>query len=92
MSLLQNLNFYLLIWNLIVFIFFGVDKFLSRHRKRRVRERTLILLSFLMGSFGAMMGMVVFNHKTSKTKFRALVPISVFVNMIILYILKKWML
>lgn len=61
--------------NLVVFAVFGIDKFLSRSGKRRVPEKTLIVISLLAASPGALLGMVVFNHKTSKPLFRYGVPI-----------------
>ena len=34
----------------------------------------------MFGGIGAMFGMVVFNHKTSKIKFRILIPIIAILN------------
>ena len=45
--------------------------------KRRVPERTLLLLSFLGGCVGALLGMVLCRHKTKHAKFLFLVPLSV---------------
>ena len=66
----------LLIWNIIVIFIYGLDKLCARRGKRRIRERTLIASSFLLGGVGAMFAMVLFNHKTSKIKFRFLVPLA----------------
>ena len=65
----------LLIWNIIVMLIYCLDKIKSRNGSYRIRERTLILCAFLFGGLGAMFGMIIFNHKTSKTKFRTFVPI-----------------
>ena len=68
------------VWNIFVFIIYGADKLCARLHKRRIRERTLISLAYLIAGVGAMFGMVVFNHKTSKMKFRILIPLSVVIS------------
>ena len=68
------------IWNLIVFFTYGTDKLKAKKEARRISERTLLTLAFAAGGFGAMFGMVVFNHKTSKVRFRILVPLFTIVN------------
>ena len=67
--------------NLVTFLVYAYDKRIAQQGKgkRRVPERTLILLSFLGGCFGALCGMVFCRHKTKHTKFRILVPLSVIV-------------
>ena len=69
-----------LIWNIAVMLAYGTDKLFARKKHRRISENTLILLSLLFGGTGAMFGMVLFNHKTSKNKFRYLVPLTVVLN------------
>jgi len=64
----------LLIWNLIVMLIYGVDKMQAKAGGRRISEISLLLGAFCFGGLGAMFGMVLFNHKTSKIKFRMLVP------------------
>ncbi len=70
----------LLAWNIVVMLIYGVDKFQAKTGGRRIRERALLMCAFLLGGWGAMFGMVAFNHKTSKMKFRVLVPVSVIVT------------
>lgn len=65
-----------LVWNLSVALFYGLDKSRAVRGERRIREKNLILSAFLMGGLGAILGMVVFNHKTSKPRFRILVPLA----------------
>ena len=76
----------ILIWNIIVMLVYGFDKSRAIRGGKRVRESTLILCSYLLGSLGAMFGMVLFNHKTSKMKFRLFVPLSVIINVTFLYV------
>lgn len=72
------------LWNLIVFFVYGADKLKAVKKWWRIPESVLILLAFLLGGAGAMFGMVVFNHKTSKPKFRILVPIAALFNIALL--------
>ncbi len=75
----------LLIWNIVVMFLYGIDKMLAKAHKRRISEATLLFCAFLMGGCGAMFGMVLFNHKTSKIKFRILVPLAILVEMLVIY-------
>ncbi len=78
----------LILWNIFVFIAYGLDKFLSKRKSRRISEGTLIALAFLMGGIGAMFGMELLRHKTRTAKFRMLIPVAVILNIIIIVILK----
>ena len=60
----------LLAWNIVVMLIYGIDKFQAKTGGRRIRERVLLTSAFLLGGWGAMFGMVTFNHKTSKMKFK----------------------
>ena len=80
-----------LIWNLVVFFIYGIDKSKARREARRISEKFLLLVALLLGAVGAMFGMVVFNHKTSKMKFRMLIPILVILNLILGWIAAVYM-
>ena len=80
----------LIIWNIIVFFTYGIDKLKSKKSKFRISEATLLIFAFLMGAIGALFGMVIFNHKTSKPQFRYVVPIFVFLNPVVLDLLQKY--
>ena len=73
------------VYNVIVFILFAVDKYCSKKHSARVPEAVLLVLSFFFGAVGAMFGMIVWNHKTSKIVFRILVPLFVVFNYIMMY-------
>jgi uncharacterized membrane protein YsdA (DUF1294 family) len=75
---------YIYIWNIIVALIYGIDKLLAKGKKRRMSERFLLFTAFLLGAAGAMFGMVIFNHKTSKMKFRLLVPFYIALNIILI--------
>ena len=71
-----------LLWNLFVFLLYGIDKRKAQAHKHRISEKSLILPAFFLGATGAIMGMIVFNHKTSKTKFRICIPLAYILNVI----------
>ncbi|MDP2850308.1 MAG: DUF1294 domain-containing protein [Sulfuricurvum sp.] len=58
----------LIILNLLSLVTFGIDKYLAIHKKRRVSENRLLLLTILGGSVGSLAGQKLFNHKTRKFK------------------------
>lgn len=65
---------FLAAFNLFTFLLYGIDKRKAVHHRWRIPERVLILCAFLGGAAGALLGMVLFHHKTRKWKFRILVP------------------
>lgn len=73
-----------LIWNLLVFAVFGIDKYLAKQDLRRVPERVLMLLSFLGGGTGALSAMYTFRHKTQKTIFKIMIPITAVISLALL--------
>ena len=75
----------IIIINIFTFLLFGFDKARARNKGFRVPEIILVLLSLFFGGVGALLGMVVFNHKTSKTAFRIIVPLSFVLNYVLSY-------
>lgn len=63
------LLWYLAAVNLVTFTVYGVDKAKARRGAWRVPEKTLFLLPLLGGSVGALLGMLVFRHKTKRWYF-----------------------
>lgn len=68
--------YYFLLINIISFLFYGIDKYNSIKGKWRIKENTLISLSFLGGVIGSITGIYLFHHKTKKLKFKILNLIS----------------
>jgi len=71
---------WLVIINIVTFFVFGVDKWKAKRKEkneavRRIPEKTLLLLSALGGSVGALLGMKVWRHKTLHKAFRVGVPV-----------------
>lgn len=73
--LLPVIGIYLVLINIIAFCFYGVDKRKAKKGAWRIPEATLILLAFIGGSVGALLGMLAFHHKTKHPKFYILVPL-----------------
>lgn len=66
--------------NVLTFLAFGLDKWKAKRKEknesvRRVPEKTLLLLSALGGSVGALLAMRAFHHKTLHRAFRVGVPL-----------------
>lgn len=81
---MNGFSIIIVVWNIITALLYGIDKHCARKKKRRISEKCLILIAFLFGNIGAMLGMIIFNHKTSKTKFRILVPLAFIVDALLI--------
>lgn len=77
----------LLFMNVIAFIFFGIDKFKAQHDQWRIPEAALFACAILGGALGAIMGMVVFRHKTRKDYFRYGLFCILFLQLIIILVI-----
>lgn len=73
---------YLLVVNIAAFAVYGWDKMCAKRGMWRVPEKILLLLAFLGGSVGAMVGMAIFRHKTLHLKFRYGVPLILILQLI----------
>ena len=76
---------FLVIWNVIVFAIYGYDKWKAQTGKARISERTLLLWAFLLGAFGAALGMLLFGHKTRKIVFITAIPLAILENLAIIH-------
>ncbi len=74
----------LVIWNIIVAVLYGIDKYCAVRGFWRISEKTLLTAAFLFGGVGAFFGMEIFRHKTKKPLFKALVPLLAAVNVAII--------
>lgn len=80
----------LILWNLIVFFLYGLDKRKAKMNKYRISEKVLILISFLFGAVGAVLGMNFFRHKTKHVKFKILIPVSLLLNCVCFYYFRDY--
>ena len=78
----------ILVWNVFVLAAYGLDKLKAMHNAWRIPEKALLGCSLCLGGFGAIMGMVIFRHKTNNTLFRVIVPISLLITYAVLINLK----
>lgn len=81
------LTWYLAIINFVTWITYGLDKGRAKSGKWRIPERTLLLLALIGGSLGALVGMLMFRHKTRKAKFVISVPVLFVVHCVIVTML-----
>lgn len=65
--------YYTIILSLITFVIWGIDKYRAQADRWRIPEKTLLALTVFGGSYGALLGMQVFRHKTRKANFRVIV-------------------
>ncbi|MBQ9832798.1 MAG: DUF1294 domain-containing protein [Clostridia bacterium] len=75
--------------NIISFGAMGVDKWLAKAKKRRISERTLLLLAAFFGGVGAFLGMNLFRHKTKHLKFKIGIPLLILLNIVIFIAVPK---
>mgnify|MGYP003374212353 CR=1 FL=1 len=68
----QYLLLVMAVWNVIVLMLYGIDKWKAKHDRWRIPEAELL-------------GMIVFHHKTKKWKFRILVPLAVILQAAVVY-------
>ncbi len=64
----------------VTFIFYAADKSSAKKGTRRIRESTLLILSFIGGSAGALTAMHMLRHKNGKIKFMIGVPLSLLIH------------
>lgn len=79
---MELMIFYLVIINIISFTMYGIDKVKARFNKWRIPENTLLVVSFIGGSLGSILGMEIFRHKTKHLKFKILNPLFLILHII----------
>ncbi len=75
--------------NIISFLLFGIDKWLAKNKKYRISEKNLLVISFLGGSIGSILGIVLFKHKTSKPQFIRKFIIVFLIQIVTIFIFTK---
>lgn len=84
MNLFENIKYYLLLINIVGFALMGIDKERAKKRKWRIKEKNLFLVAFIGGSFGSILGMHFFRHKTKHMKFLIGMPLILVLHVIII--------
>ena len=75
MSLSEILYIYLFFINLFTFLIYCWDKHKAVYSKWRIPEVILWFLAIIGGAYGAVMGMLLFRHKTKHVSFLIIVPL-----------------
>lgn len=81
---------YIVLINIICFIVYGIDKFLAKKNCFRISERCLFLFSLFGGALGAIIGMLLFRHKTKKFKFYLWNIIMLIIWIYLVFSFMKW--
>jgi len=76
----------LAVWNFIVLCLYGIDKRKAARNKRRISEKALMLTAAIMGAPGALVGMILFRHKTKHAKFVIGLPLLLLLNIAIVFV------
>ena len=73
--LLQIIQTYLFLVNVLGFVIMYLDKRKARRGAWRISESSLLTVAVLGGSIGVFLGMYLFRHKTRKLKFVMGIPL-----------------
>ena len=87
MKINQGITFAILIWNLLVFMVYGIDKSKARKGAWRIPEKYLLSFAFLCGGFGAWLAGVTFHHKTRKWYFKTVWFLGIVTTLVTLYLI-----
>ncbi len=87
MKINQGITFAILIWNLLVFMIYGIDKSKAKRGAWRIPEKYLLSFAFLCGGFGAWLAGVTFHHKTRKWYFKTVWFLGIVTTLVTLYLI-----
>lgn len=82
---LKILFIFWLIINVLTFCLYFIDKRLAIKQKWRISEDVLLIFALFYGAIGAVMSMLLFRHKTRKTKFIIAIPVFILINLASIY-------
>ncbi len=85
MSMQQGITLVLLMWNMVVFATYGLDKGKARRQAYRIPEKVLLGMAVGLGGLGAMTGGYFFHHKTKKWYFKLIWLLGLVVEFACLY-------
>ena len=83
------LLYYLIAINVVTFLVYGIDKWKAKQGSWRISEATLLILTIIGGSIGALLGMKVWRHKTQHNKFKYGLPLILIIQIILIGYLSK---
>lgn len=76
------------IWNVIVFLIYGLDKLFAKLDMWRISEKTLLSCALILGGVGAFFGMKIWRHKTKHNTFRIVAGISLIITIVVAVYIK----
>ena len=85
MKLDERITLVLLIWNVMVFLIYGIDKSKARRRVWRIPEKILLILAFTCGGFGACLAGIIFHPTTRKWYFKTVWFLGMVSTLVALY-------
>ena len=85
MKINEGITLALLIWNLLIFLIYGIDKAKARRGAWRIPEKILLLLALTCGGFGAWLAGIRFHHKTRKWYFKTVWFLGMVTTLVVLY-------
>ena len=71
--------------NIFAFITMAYDKLKAKLKKYRITEKFLINTAIMGGSFGTLIGMILFRHKIRSKKFFLGVPFIIFTQILLYF-------
>ena len=77
----------LLVWNIIVFGFYAVDKYKAVHHLWRIPEKVLLTEAVIGGGLGAILAGQICHHKTRKWYFWLAWIIGVIVDILLILVI-----
>jgi uncharacterized membrane protein YsdA (DUF1294 family) len=81
--------YYLLVINILAGGLVLYDKLAAKRDARRIRERTLFLVSVLGGSPAMLLAMCLVRHKTRKPKFMLGIPLIIALQVVLVWYLQS---
>ncbi|MBV6714987.1 DUF1294 domain-containing protein [Paenibacillus chitinolyticus] len=85
MFFIKILVLYLLVVNLVAYVWMGADKRRARSGEWRVPEKRLFLTALIGGAPGIWAGMYAYKHKTRHFMFKYGIPLLLIVNVIVFW-------
>lgn len=85
MKLDEKITLFLLLWNVMVFLIYGIDKSKARRGAWRIPEKVLLTIALVCGGFGAWLAGIAFHHKTRKWYFKTVWFLGMGTTLVALY-------
>lgn len=87
MHVITYISAYLILVNILGFVFMGIDKYKAKKRAFRIPEATLFIIAVIGGSIGSILGMYLFRHKTRHWYFVYGMPAILVFQLILVFVL-----